>query len=38
MRARPEKRARAYEAMGLTVAAREIIAARLRALPPAEEP
>ena len=37
LRARPELRARAYEAMGVTIAAREIIAARLRALPPAEE-
>jgi hypothetical protein len=38
MRARPEQRRRAYEAMGVTASAREVIEARLGALPPVEEP
>lgn len=38
LRTRVEPRMRAYEAMGVTAAEREIIEARLRALPPVEEP
>ena len=38
LRARPDPRRRAYEAMGVTASARELIEARLRALPPVEEP
>lgn len=38
LRARPDPRHRAYEAMGVTASAREVIEARLRALPPVEEP
>lgn len=38
LRARPDPRHGAYEAMGVTASAREVIEARLRALPPVEEP